>query len=88
MLECWPIFKTLIAHVDMVLAKTDLVVARHYAHLVTDKKLREAIFSRIEREYALTTEALNLLLGSTEHSISQFHQESSSIFRPTKPSTS
>ena len=66
MLECWPIFKTLIANVDMVLAKTDLVVARHYAHLVTDKKLREAIFSRIEREYVLTTEALNLLLGSTE----------------------
>ncbi len=66
MLECWPIFKTLIANVDMVLAKTDLVVARHYAHLVTDKKLRESIFSRIEREYALTTEALNLLLGSTE----------------------
>ena len=66
MLECWPIFKTLIANVDMVLAKTDLVVARHYAHLVNDKELREAIFNRIEREYALTTEALNLLLGSTE----------------------
>ncbi len=66
MLESWPLFKTLIANVDMVLAKTDLVVARHYAHLVTDKELRESIFSRIEREYALTTEALNLLLGSTE----------------------
>ena len=66
MLENWPLFKTLIANVDMVLAKTDLVVARHYAHLVTDKTLRESIFNRIEREYVLTTEALNLLLGSTE----------------------
>ncbi len=66
MLVNWPLFKTLIANVDMVLAKTDLVVARHYAHLVTDKTLRESIFNRIEREYVLTTEALNLLLGSTE----------------------
>ena len=66
MLEVWPLFKTLIANVDMVLAKTDLVVARHYAHLVTDKQLRETIFSRIEAEYVLTTQALNLLQGCTE----------------------
>ncbi len=66
MLDVWPLFKTLIANVDMVLAKTDLVVARHYAHLVTDKDLRETIFSRIEAEYVLTTNALNLLQGSTE----------------------
>lgn len=65
MLECWPLFKTLIANVDMVLAKTDLVVARHYAHLVQDKTLRESIFNRIEQEYVLTTEALNLLQGNT-----------------------
>ncbi len=66
MLESWPLFKTLIANVDMVLAKTDMVVARHYAHLVADQKLRGHICSRIEEEYALTTEALNLLQGSTE----------------------
>ncbi|NOT14331.1 MAG: phosphoenolpyruvate carboxylase [Methylotenera sp.] len=61
MMASWPLFKTLIANVDMVLAKTDLVVARHYAHLVQDKALRESIFNRIAQEYALTTEALNLL---------------------------
>jgi phosphoenolpyruvate carboxylase len=66
MLAFWPLFKTLIANVDMVLAKTDLVVARNYAHLVTDKQLRETIFSRIETEYALTTQALNLLQGCSE----------------------
>lgn len=66
MLQCWPLFKTLIANVDMVLAKTDLIVAKHYAHLVSDKKLRDSIFSRIEKEYALTTSALNLLQGNTE----------------------
>lgn len=70
MLESWPLFKTLIANVDMVLAKTDLVVARHYAHLVPDKTLRETIFSKIEHEFELTTIALNLLLGTTERLIS------------------
>jgi phosphoenolpyruvate carboxylase len=66
MLACWPLFRTLIANVDMVLAKTDLVVALNYAHLVTDKQLRVTIFSRIETEYALTTQALNLLQGCSE----------------------
>ncbi|CAG0978262.1 phosphoenolpyruvate carboxylase [Methylophilaceae bacterium] len=66
MLEHWPLFRTLIANVDMVLAKTDLTVARRYAQLVSDKKLREKILGKIEKEYALTTEALNLLLGSDE----------------------
>ena len=66
MMACWPLFKTLIANVDMVLAKTDLVVARHYAHLLEDRELRESIFSRISHEHALTTEALNLLQETTE----------------------
>lgn len=64
MLDEWPLFNTLIANVDMVLAKTDLVVARRYAQLVTDEALRESIFSSIVKEYRLTTEALNMLLNS------------------------
>lgn len=64
MLENWPLFTTLIANMDMVLAKTDMVVARRYAQLVKDTTLRDDIFKRIEQEYALTSEALNLLLNS------------------------
>ncbi|KQT43745.1 MULTISPECIES: phosphoenolpyruvate carboxylase [unclassified Methylophilus] len=71
MLLGWPIFKTLINNVDMVLAKTDLIVARHYAHLLPDRTLREEIFSRIEQEHKLTTEVVNLLLGSTQRLASQ-----------------
>jgi phosphoenolpyruvate carboxylase len=66
MLEQWPLFRSLISNVDMVLAKTDLAVAQRYSMLVPDKKLREGIFAAIEHEYQLTTEALNLLLNSTE----------------------
>ncbi len=71
MLLGWPIFNTLINNVDMVLAKTDLIVARHYAHLLLDRQLREEIFSRIAHEHHLTTEAVNGLLGSQERLASQ-----------------
>ncbi|MDT7849519.1 phosphoenolpyruvate carboxylase [Methylophilus sp. VKM B-3414] len=67
----WPLFNTLINNVDMVLAKTDLIVARHYAHLLADKALREEIFSRIAHEHKLTTDAVNLLLGTTQRLATQ-----------------
>jgi phosphoenolpyruvate carboxylase len=66
MLDEWPLFKTLLSNMDMVLAKTDMAVASRYSQLVGNAKLRKSVFSRIEKEYALTTEALNLLLESTE----------------------
>jgi phosphoenolpyruvate carboxylase len=64
MLEEWPLFKTLISNVDMVLAKTDLVVAKRYAQLVKSENLRETIFNNIEQEYLRTNDALNMLLKS------------------------
>lgn len=67
----WPIFNTLINNLDMVLAKTDLIVARHYAHMMENQALREAIFSRIEQEHQRTTEAVNMLLGTTERLANQ-----------------
>jgi phosphoenolpyruvate carboxylase len=66
MLDEWPLFKTLLSNMDMVLAKTDMAVASRYSQLVGNAKLRKSVFSRIEKEYALTTDALNLLLESTE----------------------
>jgi phosphoenolpyruvate carboxylase len=60
----WPLFKTLISNVDMVIAKTDMNVAKHYSYLVEDEQLRNKIFSRIEDEYALTNNALNLILDT------------------------
>ena len=64
MLKDWPLFKTLLSNMDMVLAKTDLAMAGRYAGLVEDESLRNRVFNRITREYALTTEALDLLLES------------------------
>jgi phosphoenolpyruvate carboxylase len=66
MLTSWPLFNTLIANVDMVIAKTDLTVAKRYSKMLDDVPLRESIFDRIEQEYHLTVEALNLLQDSDE----------------------
>jgi len=64
MLKQWPLFKTLIANMDMVLAKTDLAVASRYAQLVENVMLRKQVFQRIVREHELTAQALTLLLES------------------------
>ncbi|NOT69362.1 MAG: phosphoenolpyruvate carboxylase [Methylophilaceae bacterium] len=66
MLAEWPLFKTLISNMDMVLAKTDLTVASRYAELVEDGILRNTVFERIKKEHALTTQALDLLLENKE----------------------
>lgn len=66
----WPFFRTALANMEMVLAKTDLGIASRYADLVTDVELRDRIFSRISEEYALTKAHLlsilnaEMLLGS------------------------
>ena len=66
MLADWPLFKTLISNMDMVLAKTDLTVASRYSELVENEALRNTVFERIKKEYALTTQALDILLDNPE----------------------
>jgi len=51
---------------DMMLAKTDLTIAACYSELVQDETLRIPIFERIQKEHALTNQALNLILQNTE----------------------
>jgi phosphoenolpyruvate carboxylase len=66
MLADWPLFKTLISNMDMILAKSDLTIAACYSELVQDEALRKSIFERITHEHALTNQALNLILQNTE----------------------
>jgi phosphoenolpyruvate carboxylase len=66
MLTAWPLFKTLISNMDMILAKTDLIIAGCYSELVQDEMLRTTVFERIKKEHALTNKALNLIMQSTE----------------------
>lgn len=54
MAEVWPFFRTLLSNMEQVLAKTDLGIARRYASLVPNRKLRERVFGHIEAEFELT----------------------------------
>jgi phosphoenolpyruvate carboxylase len=56
-------FRTVISNLEMVLAKTDLDIARHYADMVEDQDLANAIFARIEAEYESTHAIVLALTG-------------------------
>jgi phosphoenolpyruvate carboxylase len=52
--EAWPFMQTMLSNMDMLLAKTDLDIARRYAELVVDREVREHVWGRIEAEWQLT----------------------------------
>ena len=62
----WPFFSTLLSNMDMVMAKSDLTLARRYAELVADARLRKKIFSAIELEWHHTATALGSITGDTQ----------------------
>jgi phosphoenolpyruvate carboxylase len=64
--ETWPFFRTLVANLEMVLAKTDMGIASRYADLVPDRALRDAIFTRISDERERTIEAVLSVTGHPE----------------------
>lgn len=59
----WPFFRTLLSNMEQVLAKTDLTIARRYAGLVPNKRLRESIFQRIEAEFQTTLSMFRQVCG-------------------------
>ncbi|UFS56491.1 phosphoenolpyruvate carboxylase [Comamonadaceae bacterium M7527] len=59
----WPFFANLLSNMDMVMAKSDLALARRYADLVPDAKLRKRVLAQIEAEWQQTAQALTLITG-------------------------
>jgi len=47
----WPVFRTMMSNMGMVLAKSDLTIARRYASLVTDRVAGERVLSAIAAEH-------------------------------------
>ena len=62
--ETTPFFRTQISNIDMVLAKTDMAIARCYGELVEDAALRDHIFQQIEAEHARSVDAILSITGN------------------------
>ncbi len=62
----WPMFQTLLANMEMVLAKSDMGLAGRYAELVPDKALAERIFGRLRGEWERTRDVLLEITGQGE----------------------
>jgi phosphoenolpyruvate carboxylase len=65
MAQGWPLFASTLANMEMVLAKSDIAIAGHYAELVEDKALRDGIFTRIRDAWHLTHDGLLDVTGQT-----------------------
>ncbi|WP_245004869.1 phosphoenolpyruvate carboxylase [Paraburkholderia sacchari] len=57
------LFRLIVDEVEKTLAQVDLGIARGYADLVPDARVRETIFAQIEAEYRLTTEMVLKVSG-------------------------
>jgi len=58
MVERWPFFETTLSNLEMVLAKSDMVIAERYANLVEDRETRVRIFGTIRAEWERTRDQL------------------------------
>jgi phosphoenolpyruvate carboxylase len=61
----WPFFASLIDNAEVALAKSDLVIARRYADLVEDPRVRDAVLPALTDEMARCTRWA-LLVGESE----------------------
>ena len=65
MAEEWPFFKTALANMEMVLAKSNMDIARQYSGMVEDEALRTSIFTRIHDGWHQTRDNLLEITGQS-----------------------
>jgi phosphoenolpyruvate carboxylase len=65
MREEWPFFRTTLDNMSMVLAKSDMGIAAHYAELVEDADARRALFGRIRDGWQKTQDCLLAITGES-----------------------
>ena len=65
MYKQWPFFRSLLSNMEMVLAKSDLRIARRYLHLAANQAQGKKIFAAIEAEWQMTQKALNQITGES-----------------------
>lgn len=61
----WPFFQSMLDNMEMVLAKSDMSIARRYASLVADRSLADTLFNRIESAWNTAHDTLLDITGQT-----------------------
>ena len=65
MLDTWPFFRATLDNLEMVLSKSDMTIAAHYATLVKDRALADKLFGSIRDTWMATHERLLEITGQT-----------------------
>jgi phosphoenolpyruvate carboxylase len=65
MAASWPFFQSMLDNMEMVLAKSDMSIARRYATLVADRTLADTLFNRIESAWKTAHDTLLDITGQT-----------------------
>jgi phosphoenolpyruvate carboxylase len=66
MMRAFPLFASLLANVELAMAKADLTIARLYASLVSDEELRERIWAMLTEEFRRTERIIQEITGQSE----------------------
>jgi phosphoenolpyruvate carboxylase len=66
MIRGFPLFSSLIANVELAMAKADLTIARLYASLVTDEALRERVWAMLAEEFCRTQRVILAVTGQSD----------------------
>jgi phosphoenolpyruvate carboxylase len=65
MASAWPFFRATLDNMEMVLAKSDMNIARRYATLVQDRALANTLFERIHSAWQETHDCLLAITGQS-----------------------
>ena len=60
----WPFLRSVLSNMGMVLAKTDLSLARRYVALASDAESAVTVFARIEAEHARSVDWVRRITGA------------------------
>jgi len=65
MMSAWPFFQATLDNMEMVLAKSDMEIARRYATLVQDRALADTLFERVHAAWKGTHDCVLAITGET-----------------------
>ncbi|HKE92996.1 MAG TPA: phosphoenolpyruvate carboxylase, partial [Povalibacter sp.] len=65
MAQAWPFFRTMLDNMEMVLAKSDMAIAKRYSTLVQDRAMADTLFARIRSAWEATHDCLLSITGES-----------------------